>query len=247
MSVVNRIENIFEEMNEERRRLNDFLDEIKFWKDFLPRSWFNIIKTKLVEFDAEELRLKLQLAQVLVEIRSGTTEESKMIELIDDFDAHSCSPTSIERFLHDNRKIERKIKTLSRISSDKNCLLKQITSINDFIKGFYDNDVYLLNISDQWEIEDDENSFKQMRYFKNLKKVEEETENSKAKFWVIDYDLHGHLENDLDRSVIFYAARSKIKSRDFHRDSLSKTDCGVFHWSITKTSFQVNCHVDKSN
>lgn len=96
--MVNRIEDIFEQMNEERKKLNDFLDEIKPWKEYIPRQWFHSIKQKLADFDVEELKLKRQLSKLLIEIRSGSTEESQMTKLLDDFNTHPCSPISIENF-----------------------------------------------------------------------------------------------------------------------------------------------------
>ncbi len=221
-NIVNRIENIFEELNSVRRKLNDFLDDIKPWKDFIPRQWFDLIKQKLSDFNDEELKLKRQLSNLLVEIRSGLAEECKMVELIDNFNQHSCSAISIERFFDENERIKIKIKTLTRISPDKKELLTNIKSIEDFIQDFYDDDVYLLHICEQWEQGDQENSLKQMRYFINLKKTEQDAKNEKAKFWVIDYDLHSRLKNKPTNSVIYYVRRASIKSRDFYKDSLSK-------------------------
>jgi hypothetical protein len=233
-NIVNRIENIFEQMNDERRKLNDFLDDIKPWRDFIPCQWFDLIKQKLSDFNDEELKLKRQLSNLLVEIRSGIAEESKMVELIDNFNQHPCSPKSIERFFRENKRIKTKIKTLTRISPEKKELLIDIDSIEDFIQDFYDDDVYLLHICEQWQQEDEENSLKQMRYFINLKKTEDpkpeedtKTEQDaknlkKAKFWVIDYDLHPRLKNKPTNSVIYHATRASIESRDFYKDSLSK-------------------------
>jgi hypothetical protein len=111
---------------------------------------------------------------------------------------------------------------LTRISPDKKELLTDIDSIEDFIQDFYDDDVYLLHICEQWEQEDEENSLKQMRYFINSKKKEQDAKNEKAKFWVIDYDLHSPLKNKPTNSVIYYITRASIKSKDFYKDSLSK-------------------------
>ncbi|CAF0974258.1 unnamed protein product [Adineta steineri] len=220
--IVNRIENIFEKINEEQRKLNDFLDDINPWREFLPRQWFDLVKQKLSNFNEEELKLKRDLSSLLVDIRSNRAEESKMIELIDNFSKHPCSPESIEKFFYENEKIKTKIKTLKRISPDKKELLTNITSVEDFIQDFYDDDVYLLHICEKWQEEDEENSLKQMRYFINLKKKEQETENSKAKFWVIDYDLHSRLKKKPANSVIYYATKAAIKSKDFYKESLKK-------------------------
>ncbi|CAF1227424.1 unnamed protein product [Adineta steineri] len=236
VQIVNRIENIFEQMNDEQRKLNDFLDEIKPWKEFLPRQWFDSVKQKLSDFNDEELKLKRELSSLLVDIRSNLAEESKMIELIDNFSEHPCSSDSIEKFLDENEKIKTKLKTLKRISPDKKELLTKITSIEDFIQDFYDDDVYLLHICEKWQQEGEENSLKQMRYFINLKKSEQETKNNKAKFWIIDYDLHSRLKNKPTNSVIYYATRATIKSKDFYKESLKKLSRKQIDLILTENS-----------
>ena len=99
---------------------------------------------------------------------------------------------------------------------------KWILNLEDFILNFYDDDVYLLHICEQWQNNNRENSLKQIRYFINLKKLKQEQLNNKAKFWIIDYDLHSHLQDKPINSVIYYVTRSTIKSKDFYKDSLSK-------------------------
>ncbi|CAF0787981.1 unnamed protein product [Adineta steineri] len=220
--VVDQIEDIFEQMNDEQRKLNDYSDKINPWKEFLPRQWFDLVKKKLSDFKKEELKLKRELSTLLVDIRSNSADESKMIELIDNFSKHPCSSESTEKFFDENEKVDTKIKTLERISPDKKELLKNITSIEDFIQDFYDNDVYLLHICEKWQQEDKENSLKQMRCFINLKKKEQAAVNNKAKFRVIDYDLHSRLKKEPTNSVIYYATRAKIISKDFLKESLSK-------------------------
>ncbi|CAF4055476.1 unnamed protein product [Adineta steineri] len=234
--IVNRIENIFEQMNNEQRKLNDFLDEINPWKEFLPRQWLDLVKQKLSDFNEEELKLKRELASLLVGIRSNSAEESKMIEFIDNFSKHPCSSQSIEKFLDENEKIKTKIQTLTRVSPDKKELLTKITSVEDFIQDFYDNDVYLLHICEKWQEEDEENSLKQMRFFNDLKKKEQDTENSKAKFWVIDYDLHSRLKKKPANSVIYYATRATIKSKDFYKESLKKLSRKQIELILTENS-----------
>ena len=220
--IVNSIENIFEQLNDQRRKLNDFLDDIKPWKELIHHEWSNVITKKLSEFNVHELELKRQLSYLLIAIRNGTAEESKMVKLIDNFNEDLCSPSSIDKFLRENKRIKTKIKTLTRISPDKGELLTDIDSVEDFILDYYDNDVYLLHICEQWQKDDEENSLKQMRYFINLKKTKQDALDEKAKFWVIDYDLHSGLENKPTKSVIYYVTRASMKSKDFYKDSLSK-------------------------
>ncbi|CAF1085562.1 unnamed protein product [Adineta steineri] len=112
--IVDRIENIFEQINDEQRKLNDFLDEMNSWKEFLDQEWFDLVKQKLSDFNKEELKLKRELSSLLVDIRSNLVKESKMIELIDNFSKHPCSSQSIGKFFEENENIKAKIQTLKK-------------------------------------------------------------------------------------------------------------------------------------
>ncbi|CAF4642875.1 unnamed protein product, partial [Rotaria sp. Silwood2] len=84
--LVFRIENIFEQISMTTRKFNDFLDVIKPWEQYIPKDWLKVIKEKKATHAGDELKTQRQMASLLQKIRSGTTEESKMEELIDKFD-----------------------------------------------------------------------------------------------------------------------------------------------------------------
>ncbi len=202
--------------------MNNCFNDIKPWKEFIPSQWFDSIKQKLSDFNDEELKLQPQLSKLLAEIRSGTAEESKIIKLISDLNQYSSSSKLTEKFFDESKKITTKIERLKRISPKKTELLTNISSIEDFIQGFDDDDLYFLHICEQWQKDEEENSFKQIKYFINLKKTEQDAQNNKAKFWVIDHDLHSNLKDKPKTSVIYYATNGSIISQDFYKYSLSK-------------------------
>jgi hypothetical protein len=115
-----------------------------------------------------------------------------------------------------------KIKALKGISPEKKELIKNMTSIKDFIRDSYDDEMYLLHICEQWQQEDEENSDEQIEQFINWKKTERDAKHDKVKFWVIDHDLHTHLQNKPAKSVIYYVTNRKIKSEDFYKDLFRK-------------------------
>jgi hypothetical protein len=209
-------------LNDVRQRLNGFLNDIEPWKKFIPSQWFDEINRKLSDYDDNELKLKHGLSDLLFEIRKGKAEESKILRLKNDFNEQLRSFIPIEIFFNENQRIKTKIKTLSRVSPKRKELLTHIKSTEDFLQDFYDNDVYFLHICEQWQKDDEENSFKQMKYFINLKKIEEDSQNNKVKFWVIDHDLHSDLKDKPKKSVIYYATNASVISRDFYDYSLSK-------------------------
>jgi hypothetical protein len=213
------IENILQELNEKRRRLNRLLDDIKPWQEFISRQWFDEINRKISDYNDNEFKLNRQLSELLLEIGSGTAQESKILRVKNDFNEHLRSLIPIENFFAENGRIKTKIETLMRVSPKRKELLIHFKSIEDFLQDFYDGDLYFLHICEQWQIENEENSSKQMRYFIHLKETEED---SGVKFWVIDHNLHLDLKDKPKGSVIYYATNGSIISQDFYEYSSSK-------------------------
>ena len=233
--IINRIENIFEQIIQGKRMMNDFLTKIEPWEGWIPPDWIEVIRDKQAELVGEELRTQRHLASLLEQIRSGQAEEEEMVRLLDTFNLENpCSVTSVKRFFKENSRIDAKIATLSQFDrrpvEDKNqpkepnpdLLLRDFTSIDDFILNYYDNDVYLLHICNHWERKNKANWYKQLRYFYNLQKMAESMpEVKKPIIRVIDHDLHTDLNKKPSTCVIYHAHRGAIKSEDYYQTSLS--------------------------
>ncbi|CAF2613369.1 unnamed protein product [Rotaria sp. Silwood2] len=222
-AIVSRIEDMFEQIIESKRKLNDFIYDIEPWKEFISYHWFDLVKQKQRELDQESLITQRKLKDLLVKIRSDSAKESEMQQLLDEFESNNpCSLTSIERFLKDNQKIKRKIDTLTKVSPEKKELLKILESVDDLILDLYDYDVYLLHTCEEWNTKENKRStLKQERYFTNLMKNELISNNTKARFRVIDHDLHPELEEKPNSCVIYHAKNGHIVTRDFYEYSLS--------------------------
>jgi hypothetical protein len=223
--LVIRIENIFEQISMTTRKFNDFLDDIKPWEEYIPKDWLKIIKEKKATHAGDELKTQRQMASLLEKIRSGMTEESEMEELIDKFDLENpCSELLMDKFLKENQHVKTKIETLKKISPDQSLLLTQIESVENIILDFYDNDVYLLHICEQWSKKNKRNMLKQVRFFSQLK-----TNDPSGIFRVIDHDLHPNLDEKPDDCVIYHATQGSIQSYNFWKDSLRSSI--LFHSS----------------
>jgi hypothetical protein len=237
--IINRIENIFEQIIQGKRMMNDFLAKIEPWQGWISPDWIEVIRDKQAALVGEELRTQRQLATLLEEIRCGQGDEKEMVQLLDNFnDQNPCSLMSVKRFLKYNAQIDAKIASLGQFDlrpiDDKNqqkrpnqdLLLKHFTSIDDFILNYYNNDVYLLHISNEWEEKNKANWYKQLRCFFNLQKAAESTtEPKKPIFRVIDYDLHTDLNEKPNTCLIYHAQRGEIKSKDYYHTSKSKFRC----------------------
>ncbi|CAF4203694.1 unnamed protein product, partial [Rotaria magnacalcarata] len=242
--LVIRIENIFEQISLTTRKFNDFLDDIKPWEQYIPKDWLKVIKEKKAKHAGDELKTQRQMASLLQKIRSGTTEESEMEELMDKFDLENpCSELLMDKFLKENQHVKTKIEALKKVSPDKSVLLIQIESVDDIILNFYDDDVYLLHICEQWSKKDKRNMLKQMRFFSNLMKTAQEANNKNAIFRVIDHDLHSDLDEKPDDCVIYHATQGSIESRNFWSDSLTKLDRAQISWILKQNTSLTEQHL----
>ncbi|CAF3992446.1 unnamed protein product, partial [Rotaria sordida] len=224
--LVMRIENIFEDISKGKRKFNDFLKEIEPWEDYISRVWLNEINNKRAELIASELKTQRELSNLLQKIRGEEAEESEMERLLDNFNRENpCSSMSIEHYLKAKRNVTSKIRTLSDFKREEN-IFKEIISIEDLLTKYYEQDVYLLHISEKWQTEDKANSLKNLRYFKSLlnreKKSSDEKSNdttSNSAHIVIDYDLHGpDLEDDDDYCALLtsiFSPTGELTKGDF--------------------------------
>ncbi|CAF1438722.1 unnamed protein product [Adineta ricciae] len=224
-AVVSRIENIFEEITHAKRMFNDFVAKIDPWQEWLPPEWTRIVYEKKTELAGQQVHTQRELATLIQQIRRGEADEAKMVHLLDNFDRENpCSTRSIKEFLRENERIDAKIRSLGEFDQKASTeeerkpntavLLREFTSIQDFVLRYNDTDVFLLNISNKWEQDNKENWYKQLRYFCHLMHG---TENGKMPITrVIDHDLHVNLHMKPDACVIFYAHDGAIKSRDYY-------------------------------
>jgi len=234
--MVHRIENLFEEINKGKRMINDFLAKTELWKDWISPDWIDLIHVHQRILMDEELQTQRGIALLLKQIRCGEADEKQMLNLLNNFsEKNPCSLTSVKGFLKENARIDAKIDALSRFNRktietglDKgpkepnaDLLLKEISSIADFIDKYYDN-VYLLHISYEWERKDKANWHKQLRYFNNLQRVEMKTDGKKSIFQVIDHDLHPDLDEKPETCTIYHAFHGTIQSKDYYHSSLSE-------------------------
>ncbi|CAF1235595.1 unnamed protein product [Adineta ricciae] len=232
-----RIENIFEQIIKGKRIMNDYLAKIQPWRNWLPSKWIETIsahRTKLYGVESETQR---KLASLLDDIRHGKADEKIMITLLDQFEENNpCSIMSINNFLKENSFIMTKIECLSEFDQnvldeidDKrqktpnpSILLLNMKSIDDLIQKYYDNHVYLLHISNEYEEKTRANWYKQLRCFKYLYKRERKGESKNGIFQVIDHDLHSNLDEKPNSCVIYYAHHGVIQTKDFSQSSLEE-------------------------
>ncbi|CAF3570084.1 unnamed protein product [Rotaria socialis] len=234
-SVVNRIENIFEQIIQGKRMMNDFLSTIEPWKNWICSNWIEVIYDRQKHLAGIELETQRRLASLLESIRRGEADEKVMVELLDRFEQENpCSVMSVKKFLQSNARIGTKIESLSEFDQhvldgahektskipNPTILLKTFRSIDDFIQKHYDDNTYLLHISNTWEEQDKANWYKQLRCFKYLYKLGKKDEAKKDIFCVIDHDLHVGLDQKPNSCVIYHAYRGTITTKDYYQSSL---------------------------
>ncbi|CAF3894501.1 unnamed protein product [Rotaria sp. Silwood1] len=237
--MIHSIENVFEEIHRGKRIINDFLAKIEQWKDFISPVWTDVIHMHQRKLVDAEGRTQRDIALLLERIRRGEANENEIIDLLNDFyEKKLCSPKSIDRFLKENARINAKIEALSRFDQmtiekgldsgrkepNLSILLKKMTTIEDLIDKYYDDNIYLLHIAYEWEEKDKQNWYKQLRYFNNLQKVEMQREEKKSIFRVIDHDLYPNLHDKPETCLIYHAFRGNIKSKDYYHTSHKKCE-----------------------
>jgi hypothetical protein len=236
-SIVNRIENLFEQIIQGKRIMNDYLSTIEPWKNWIRSELTEKIYVRQQQLVQIELETQRRLASLLEQIRRGEADENQMVNLLDKFEEDNlCSVISIKNFLKLNSFLMTKIECLSEFDQhvldetnvkapktpNSYVLFTNLKSIDAFVQKYYDNHIYLLHISNEWEENNRINWYKQLRCFKYLYKCEQIGETKNGIFRVIDHDLHDDLDYKPNTSVIYYAHHGTIKTNDYYHTSLSR-------------------------
>lgn len=199
------ISNEIDKMHEDKLRLNKYLEKINVWKDWIPFNW-RTMPSKLINEKQSQMKVLLK------KVRSGEKITSV-----------SLAPIEFQ-----TEEIDFKIKILSEFNTNMKqpnatILLKNLSSIDNLISNYYDHQIYLLHISNQWIKQDPINWSKQLRCFLQLQETDEKFAVNKPIFRVIDHDLHTHITDRPNSCTIYHANRGTIVSQDFFRTtSLSK-------------------------
>ncbi|CAF1365163.1 unnamed protein product [Rotaria sp. Silwood1] len=72
-------------MSHSKRLINDFLETIQSWKDWISFSYIEIIHVRQGVLTGIELETRCQLAFLLEKIRRCEADEKEMVELLDKF------------------------------------------------------------------------------------------------------------------------------------------------------------------
>ncbi|CAF3279489.1 unnamed protein product [Rotaria sp. Silwood2] len=234
--LMSRLEDTFEQIIRSKRMLNDFLDKVTPWQDWLAPDWIDAITNKQTNLNRVQTDTLHQLGTLVEQIRRGEVEENKMTELLENFDKNNpCSVVSMRRFLEENSRNIIKIEALNEIcrflletrgenkqstGGYSGILFPKNTSIHSFLNKNHDYDIYLLHISNKWKESDERNWYKQIRLFTNLYKSQEQNQARKAIFRVVDHDFLVDMDEKPDKCVIYHASRGVINTKDYFYTSL---------------------------
>ncbi|CAF1052553.1 unnamed protein product [Rotaria sordida] len=234
--LMSRLEDTFEQIIRSKRILNDFLDKVTPWQDWLAMDWIEAITTKQTNFNRIQTDTLHQLGTLVEQIRRGEVDENKMVESLDNFDKNNpCSVVSMRRFLEENSRNIIKIEALNEIcrflqeakgegqqstGGYSSILFPKNTTIRSFLNKNHDYDIYLLHISNQWKESDERNWYKQIRLFTNLYKAQTQSQTRQAIFRVVDHDFLVNMDEKPDKCVIYHANRGVINTKDYFHTSL---------------------------
>ncbi|CAF1448075.1 unnamed protein product [Rotaria sp. Silwood1] len=234
--LMSRLEDTFEQIIRSKRMLNDFLDKVTPWQDWLASDWIEAITTKQTNLNRIQIDTLHQLGTLIEQIRRGEVDENKITELLDNFDTNNpCSVVSMRRFLEENSRNTIKIEALNEIcrflqeakgenqqstGGYSSILFPKNTTIQSFLNKNHDNDIYLLHISNKWKESDERNWYKQIRLFTSLYKSQEQNQTRKAIFRVVDHDFLVDMDEKPDKCIIYHASRGVINTKDYFHSSL---------------------------
>ena len=222
---MNNIERICDNIDLAARQLGDFYDNVKRCERYLNHCWCAKIKETYDSFQLSKQQLMTNFQRHVKTVRFGRGVQND-IDFNSFYSEHPCSTKTIDHFLSQQVKVQRKLAVFKRFSSEK-YFRRNVIDYKNLLNEFKLENVYILHLYDDW-LKDDKNRFHgNLQFFEYMKNdlLEYRIKDREAHFIIIDYDLNRHLlmnSNTLHQCCIHHVRSNVVASTDVYSDFISK-------------------------
>jgi hypothetical protein len=201
-----RFVHLFQEISLVRQQIYDFHQDVQLNSSYLSDQEFQAVTKLQNDFAITETSLRYELAETLVDVRSGKIEASKLDALIKEFEEKEFSPVKVQGYLHSLSDLSKKIKFIDNLLKIGADYIGKSESLENLIWSNDNPEIYVLFFA--WSQREEKSYWKNIKHFFSLIK-DDGKENSNHKFIVVDSDLqqeyasngtviHHYIDGELD-------------------------------------------------
>ncbi|RIA85230.1 hypothetical protein C1645_697960 [Glomus cerebriforme] len=203
-----RVEQVFDSLSESKQRLNDLSNEAQFISN---HQIFNEINNYIQEVKVKEARLRSELAECLVKIRSGEGNINEFESVIRTFQKSILSKDSIIRFIQQYRSVSVSADLLLALKAKKVESLDKDSTIEHILQMHPKNHVFILLDSDKYV----SNCNPSLVYtiFRDLCNLNE----GLSKFFIIDLKIYAGMNPG--HPIIRHYINGEVDSDDYYNDN----------------------------
>jgi hypothetical protein len=181
-----RFVHLFQEISLVRQQIYDFHQDVQLNSSYLSDQQFQEVKKLQNNFAITESSLRSELAETLVDVRSGKSEASKLDVLMKEFEEKEFSPVKVQVYLQSLSDLTNKIEFIDNLLKKGIDYIGRSGSLENRILSNKNPEVYVLFFA--WSQREEKSNWNNVQYFFSLINPDG-LENSKHKFIVVDYDL----------------------------------------------------------
>ncbi|CAB4492071.1 unnamed protein product [Rhizophagus irregularis] len=206
-----KIDHIFDDLFKPKQRLNDLFNDAKSISNLLPDDVLDEINNHVQEIKLEEAKLRKDLAESLIKLRSGKGNSDDLENIINAFQKSILSKSSITTFIDQYRSISPKADLVLTLKAKKVEYLDNSLTIDHILHRYSNGHIYILIDED---IIDSSNSSPVHMVFRDLYNLNEKL----CKFFIADTKICTWIKGP-DYPVIHHYVNGRLKSDDYYNDN----------------------------
>ena len=213
---ISRFVHLFQEISLVRQKINDFHQDVQLNSSYFSDQQFQEVTKLQNNFNLTESDLRSELAETLVDVRSGKSDASKLDALIKEFEEKEFSPIKVQGYLHSLKDLSEKIKFIDLLFKKGIDYIGKSESFDNLIWSNENPEIYVLFLA--WSQRNKKSCRDNIQYFFSLINVDS-IQNSKHKFIVVDYDLQQEYESN--GTVIHHYIDGQLDCEDVLKKNIS--------------------------
>ncbi|CAG8789652.1 9112_t:CDS:1 [Cetraspora pellucida] len=144
-----RIERVFDDFLKSKKKLNDLYNDAQLISDHIPNDTFDEIEKYVRHIEIEETNIRKELADCLVEVRSGKSDISEIEQYICKFH-DMLSKDSILAFIKKYKTVDEKASLMLTLKTKNVEYIKKDETINYILQINQDIEIYILLDNDEY-------------------------------------------------------------------------------------------------
>ncbi|CAG8560709.1 5618_t:CDS:2, partial [Scutellospora calospora] len=148
--IILKVEQVFDKFLKSKKMLNDLYNDAQIISDYIQYETLDQIEKHVQHVEIEETNIRKELADCLVEIRSGKCDINEIEKKITKFQESILSKESITAFTKKYKSVQEKANLIFNLKTKNVEYVEKDATINYILQIYQDYEVYILLDNDEY-------------------------------------------------------------------------------------------------